>query len=139
MKKIITLILIAISTLTACNTMKKGQSSEKLTGNWELNYITGVRIAFNGLYPDTKPSLNFKAPFKEVSGNSSCNGFSTKLEVNGNKMTVSQPIAITMRHCEGEGEQRFMDMLKKVTAYSIEGNTLTLLQDDIAVMKFTKK
>jgi len=139
MKKIISLILIAISGLTACNTMKQNQSSEKLTGDWELNYITGVRIAFNGLYRDAKPSLNFKAPFKEVSGNTSCNGFSTKLEITGNKMTVSQPGAMTMRHCEGEGEQRFMDMLKKVTAYSVEGNTLTLLQDDIAVMRFTKK
>ena len=119
--------------------VKPNQSAEKLTGQWELNYITGVRIAFNGLYPDAKPSLNFKAPFTEVSGNTSCNGFSTKLTVDGNKMTISQPGAMTMRHCEGEGEMRFMEMMKKVTAYSVDDKILTLLQDDIAVMRFTKK
>lgn len=139
MKKIITFILITLSTLTACNTMKQNSSSEKLTGNWELNYITGVRIAFNSLYPNAKPSLNFEAPFKEASGNTSCNAFSTSMELNGNKMIISQPGAMTMRFCEGEGEKRFLDMLKKVTAYSVEGTTLTLLQDDLAVMKFIKK
>lgn len=139
MKKIISVILITISALSACKMMKPNQSPEKLTGEWELNYITGVRIAFNGLYPDAKPSLNFKAPFTEVSGNTSCNGFSTKLTVDGNKMTISQPGAMTMRHCEGEGEMRFMEMMKKVTAYSVDDKILTLLQDDIAVMRFTKK
>jgi heat shock protein HslJ len=139
MKKIIALILVSISTLTACNMMKKNQSADKLTGTWELNYITGVRIAFNGLYPNAKPNLNFKAPFTEVNGNTSCNGFSTKLELNGNKMIISQPGAMTMRHCEGEGEQRFIQMLKKVNAYTVEGNTLTLLENELPVMKFTKK
>src|SRR5690606_27899615 len=123
-----------ISTLTACNLTKKNQSADKLTGNWELKYITGVRIAFNGLYPDAKPALNFKAPFTEVNGNTSCNSFSTQLEISGNKITISQPAAMTMRHCEGEGEQRFMEMLKKVNTYAIEDNTLTLLQDDLPVM-----
>lgn len=139
MKKIIAIILVSISTLTACNLVKKNPSADQLTGNWELNYITGVRIAFNGLYPDAKPSLNFKAPFTEVSGNSSCNAFGTKLAIDGNKMTISQPGAMTMRHCEGEGEMRFMQMLTKVNAYSIEGNTLTLLENDLPLMKFTKK
>jgi heat shock protein HslJ len=139
MKKLFSIILISISVLTACNTMKPNQPSQKLTGQWELNYITGVRIAFNGLYPDAKPILNFKAPFTEVSGNTSCNGFSTKLTVDGRKMTISQPGAMTMKHCEGEGEMRFMEMLKKVDTYSVDGNTLTLLQGDLPVMKFIKK
>lgn len=139
MKKIAFIILITISALTACNTMKQKSSAEKLTGNWELNYISGVRIAFNGLYPNAKPSLNFKTPFKEISGNSSCNGFSSKLEVNGNKMTISQPGAMTMRFCEGEGEKRFLEMLQKVTGYDVQGNTLVMLQDDIVVMRFVKK
>lgn len=139
MKKLFCIILISISALTACNTMKPNSTSQKLTGQWELNYITGVRIAFNGLYPDAKPSLNFVAPFKEVSGHTSCNAFSTKLTIDGQKMTISQPGAMTMKHCEGEGEMRFMEMLKKVNTYAVDGNTLTLLQDELPVMKFTKK
>lgn len=132
-------MLISMSALTACKMMKSNQSAEKLAGEWELNYITGVRIAFNGLYPQAKPSLSFKAPFKEAGGNTSCNVFSTKLEISGKKMTIAQPGPMTMRFCEGEGEKRFMEMLKKVNAYSVDGQTLSLLQDDLPVMKFTRK
>lgn len=139
MKKLFSIILISISALMACNTMKQNPSSQKLAGQWELNYITGVRIAFEGLYPEAKPTLNFAAPFKEVSGNTSCNAFSTKLSIEGQKITISQPGAMTMRHCEGEGEMRFMEMLKKVNNYSVDGNTLTLLHNDVTAMTFTKK
>ncbi len=29
-----------------------------LPGTWELNYISGKRIAFEGLYPDKKPQIS---------------------------------------------------------------------------------
>ena len=32
-------------------------NANALNGNWELNYITGPRIAFDGLYPEKKPVL----------------------------------------------------------------------------------
>jgi len=139
MKKIIFLILISTSVLTACKTMKKNQSASKLTGEWVLNYITGPRIAFNGLYPNAKPTINFKENPEEISGNTSCNGFSCKLTINGNKMTIAEPGAMTMRYCEGGGEKVFLDMLQKVTGYDVQGNTLVMLQGDIAVMRYTKK
>ena len=30
-----------------------------LDGTWELNYVAGPRIAFNGLYPNNKPTITF--------------------------------------------------------------------------------
>lgn len=137
--KQITLLLITIIALTSCNTMKQNQSAQKLTGQWELNYITGPRIAFNGLYPESKPTITFKENPEEISGNTSCNGFSSKLTINGNKMSISEPGPMTMRYCEGGGEKVFLDMLKKVTGYDVQQNTLVMLQDDIVVMRFTKK
>lgn len=139
MKKIIFLILISMSALTACKTMKQNQSASKLTGEWVLNYITGPRIAFDGLYPNAKPTINFKENPEEISGNTSCNGFSSKLTIKGNNMTISQPGPMTMRYCEGGGEKVFLDMLQKVTGYDVQGNTLVMLQGDIVVMRYTKK
>lgn len=132
-------MLISMAALTACNTMKQNQPAQKLTGTWELNYITGPRIAFNGLYPDAKPSINFKENPTEVSGNTSCNGFSCKLTIEGNKMAISEPGPMTMRYCEGGGEKVFLDMLKKVNAYEVKENTLTMLDGDLPLMRFTKK
>lgn len=140
--------LIALSSLGAlssCNMMKKNtektatDSSAQLTGSWELNYITGVRIAFNGLYPDTKPSISFGKVAGEMNGNTSCNVFGSKVTINGNKLSISEPGAMTMRYCEGEGEKRFLDMLKKVDSYEVKDNVLTLSQGDLALMRFTKK
>ncbi|WP_316820600.1 META domain-containing protein [Pedobacter gandavensis] len=126
--------------------MNKGQqntqenaAAAKLSGNWELNYITGVRIAFNGLYPETKPSININAAADQLSGNTSCNAFGAKMEVKGSKLKIEANGPMTMRHCDGEGEMRFLDMLKKVDAYSVDGNTLTLMMGDVPAMKFTKK
>ncbi|SMC61546.1 META domain-containing protein [Pedobacter africanus] len=139
MKKIIFLILISISGLTACNTMKQNKSAGKLTGDWVLNYITGPRIAFDGLFPNDKPTINFKENPEIISGNTSCNGFSCKLTIKGNNMSISQPGPMTMRYCEGGGEKVFLDMLQKVTGYDVQGNTLVMLQGDIVVMRYTRK
>jgi heat shock protein HslJ len=112
---------------------------KKLNGSWELTYISGQKIAFNGLFPDKKPTINFNVPSPVVNGNGSCNGYGGQLKVEGNKITVSNIIS-TMMACEGGGEPIFFRTLEKVTHYSIGAdNSLTMLTGDIAVMKFIKK
>ncbi|WP_276501273.1 META domain-containing protein [Terrimonas pollutisoli] len=110
-----------------------------LIGTWELNYISGKKIAFEGLYPKTKPQLTFTDSKTEVGGHTSCNSFSSKLTIDENKIMIAEPTAMTMMACEGEGEKSFLDMLKKVNKYALSGTTLTFLMDDIAVMRFEKK
>lgn len=89
----------------------------KLNGDWELNYISGPRIAFDGLYPDKKPTIKFNLPANELGGNTTCNGFSSKIIINGNQITVAEPFAKPMVFCEGGGETTFLNMLKKVNKY----------------------
>lgn len=125
------------TTLSQKPVMPPAESS--LNGDWELNYISGKRIAFEGLYPDKKPQIKFNLLANELGGNTSCNGFSSKLTIDGNKITIAEPFAKTMIFCEGEGESSFLDMLKKVNKYDVSGNTLTFMIDDIAVMRFVRK
>ena len=114
--------------------------SAELNGEWQLNYISGPRIAFDGLYPNKKPSVKFNLSAKELGGNTSCNGFSSKTIINGNKISIAEPFAKTMIFCEGGGETTFLNMLKKVNRYAITNeNTLTFLIDDVAIMRFEKK
>jgi heat shock protein HslJ len=128
----------------SCNASKtqKEDSVSKLEGTWELNYISGPRIAFDGLYPNKKPTINFDLKENRVSGNSSCNNFNGKLSVTGNKIDFTQPMAMTKMMCmDGQGEQVFMSTLQKITSYDVtdNGKTLNFISGDIAMMRFTKK
>ncbi len=113
-------------------------TSKQLEGTWILNYITGPRIAFDGLYPENKPQIKFDAS-GNISGNTSCNSFSAPLTLTGHDWKTGD-ITQTEKACGGNGEQVFLSTLKKVNKYDItDGNTLHLLSGDIAVMRFTKQ
>lgn len=135
-------ILVFISTILISCKCKKTDSVSKLEGNWELNYISGPKIAFDGLYPNKKPTINFDLKENHISGNSSCNSFNGKLVLDGTKIDLTQPMAMTKMMCQdGQGEQVFMSTLEKITSYDVtdDGKTLNLISGDIAMMRFTKK
>ena len=123
------------------NRVNASSDISKLAGTWELNYITGSRIAFNGLYPNKKPTITFDVVNNVVSGNTSCNNFSGKLIVEGNKIDFTGPIVMTKMMCQdGKGENVFVETLKKVNTYTISNSTsLNFIQNDMAVMRFSKK
>lgn len=136
------LFSVIVLSFAACNGSRKTASTDPaaLNGTWVLNYISGPRIAFEGLYPNKKPQLVFTAEDKRVSGNTSCNSFSGPLVIDGNKISFDQPMALTKMACPGEGEMVFLETLKKVNTWSIsDGKTLNLIMGDIAVMRFTRK
>lgn len=112
--------------------------SVSLEGTWELDYISGPRIAFEGLYPNKKPTLVFGADKKKVSGNGGCNNFNTTVAINGSSIKFGVPAATRMA-CPGEGEPVFFKTLDQVSTFSVHETTLTLIMGDIAVMRFQKK
>lgn len=142
-KNILALFFLGVI-LVSCNVFKckKKDPVSQLDGTWELNYITGPRIAFDGLYPKKKPTIVFNTKENQVSGNSSCNSYTGKLNVSGNKIDFTQPMAMTKMMCmDGQGEQVYISTLQKVTSYDItdDGKTLNFISGDIAMMRFSKK
>jgi heat shock protein HslJ len=114
--------------------------SSKLDGVWELNYISDPRIAFEGLYPGKKPFIRFDVANKQVNGNTDCNSFNGKLDMNGNKINFNSPMAMTQVAGPGEGESVFLGNLKKVNSWSVtHDTTLNFLMGDIAIMRFSRK
>lgn len=137
------MILAALVIFSSCNTLKNtvdaSSDLSKLGGTWELNYISGPRIAFNGLYPGRKPQMIFNLQDKRVSGNSGCNSFSGKLVADDSSISFNEPMAATKMACPGEGEAIFFEMLKKVNKYSVNSDTtLNFMMGDIAIMRFNK-
>ena len=143
MKKIIFTISLLCLTFMACNpTQSAMKTTDALEGTWELNYITGPRIAFEGLYPDKKPTITFDSKENKVSGNNSCNQYFGTLKVEGNKINFKDAkMGMTMMACQGEGENVYMKTLEKIDSYSIseDGKTLNFIMGDMAMMRFEKK
>jgi len=144
MRKNIFILFVVAIFVSSCNITKSKNETDTsaLQGSWELNYISGPRIAFDGLYPNKKPVINFDVAESKVSGNNSCNSFSGKLVAEANKIDFTQPMMTTKMMCgDGQGEQIFMSTLEKINTFSIsdDGKTLNFISGDIALMRFTKK
>jgi heat shock protein HslJ len=136
------LLFVTVLTLSfnSCTTMKDTTKTADLYNtSWELEYISGPRIAFDGLYPDKKPFLKFDEATKQASGNAGCNGFSAPFTLKGKTLTFGEQGPTTMMFCEGGGEQTFLQMIKKINAYSIDKDgKLNLLLNDVPMMRFKK-
>lgn len=135
--KMITLLFSAfILGSCAVNTEK---SNTKLLGViWELEYLTGPKIAFEGLYPDKKPQITFNDATKKAEGTNSCNGYSADYTITGNNISFGEPGMSTMMYC-GEGEGFFLNTIKKVNQYKIDENgKLNLMMNDVPMMRFRK-
>lgn len=142
MKKIILSLTILCLVFICCNSVVKSKTKTALLeGTWELNYISWPRIAFEGLYPNKKPSVTFDLKNNSVAGSNSCNRYSGKLNVDGNKISFKEPLAVTKMFCPLEGENVYMSTLQKIDSYSIseDGKTLNFIMGDISVMRFEKK
>ncbi|OMQ13058.1 META domain-containing protein [[Flexibacter] sp. ATCC 35103] len=137
-------ILLFVSVLTlsfnSCTTMKDTAKTDDLYNTtWELEYISGPRIAFEGLYPDKKPYIKFDKEKSEVYGNAGCNGYSAPFTLKGNSLTFGEQGPATLMFCEGGGEQTFLQIIKKIDSYSInKDGKLNLNMKDIPMMRFKK-
>jgi heat shock protein HslJ len=135
-----TILLVALFTLliVSCATQKNVDSEKLYSTAWELEYISGPRIAFEGLYPDKKPKITFDKTTNKVSGNNSCNGYSADYTLTGNSISFGEPGPTTMMFC-GEGETVFMSMIKKINKYSFDQDgKLNLMLDNVSMMRFKK-
>lgn len=142
MKTIVLTFAILCMAFTSCNsTQSISKTTATLEGTWQLNYITGPRIAFDGLYPDKKPTINFDLKENKVSGNNGCNQYFGALQLDGNKINFKDAkMGMTMMACQGSGEATYMKTLEKIDSYSIseDGKTLNFIMGDMAMMRFEK-
>jgi heat shock protein HslJ len=149
MKAIIFAALIACVALASCKTSKPtigitsgSRDVDMLDGKWELTYISGPRIAFEGLYPDKKPTLLIDLANKKISGTTGCNSYNGPLVAENGHIDFTQPLAVTRMACGGKGvlgETTYLEMLKKITKYVvIDDNRLSLTAGGTTLMWFKR-
>ncbi len=117
----------------------KTESTALYNHTWQLEYMSNAPIALDSLFGDKIPNIAFDDIKKLVRGNAGCNGYSATYEKEGDNISFSDPGPSTLMYC-GEGEQQFLNMMKKVNRYSLDENgKLNLMIDDIPLMRFKKE
>lgn len=134
--------LLSFLTLTiifsSCSSTQKTTTDAIYGSTWELEFLSGPRIAFNGLFPDKKPQITFNQETKKVEGTTSCNGYNAPYELGDNTISFGEQGPTTMMYC-GEGEKFFVNTIKKVNHYKIDADgKLNLMIDDVPMMRFKK-
>jgi heat shock protein HslJ len=140
MKNLSLLVLFICVVIISCTTTKTASKTTSLEGTWELNYITGARIAFEGLYPEKKPTIKFDLTANQITGNNSCNQYFGALIVEGNKINFKDAkIGMTMMACQGNGDTVYMSTLEKIDSYTIteDGKILNFMSGNVVMMRFT--
>ncbi len=136
MKPSIILFLSILILVCSCNP-KSDQSEALFNTTWELEYLSGPRIAFDGLFPEKKPQITFDKESAIVSGSDSCNGYSADYKLNGNALSFGEPGPTTMMFCGG-GERQFLNMMEKIDSFIIKDGELNLMTGEVPMMRFKK-
>lgn len=140
MKKIVVFIVFICLIIFSCTTTKTVVKEVSIEGTWELNYIAGPKIAFDGLFPDKKPTIVFDLKENKVKGNNSCNQYFGALIKDGSKINFKDAkMGMTMMACQGNGDSLYMETLNKIESYTVtdDGKTLNFLLGNIVVMRFS--
>lgn len=120
------------------NTNSQQAPSSNLNGKWKLEYIAGLSVSLDSFFQKKIPFLEFNVEKNELTGNTGCNSLSGKLSINGNKINFNAPLALTKMFCPGIGEKLFLERLIWVNTYSVSGNNLMLIKDDMVEMNFVR-
>lgn len=142
MKNLSLLLVFICVSFGSCTTTKSVAKTESLEGTWELNFITGPRIAFDGLYHDKKPTIVFDLVGNKITGNNSCNQYFGALIVDGTKINFKDAkMGMTMMACKGNGDTLYMSTLDKIDSFTIteDGKTLNLLSGTVVMMRYSHK
>lgn len=136
---VLLVVITACSSTKHVDTITPNKGSQALFDHtWELEYMSGIRIAFEVLFPENKPSLTFDDVEKVARGNAGCNGYAAVYKKEADNISFADPGPSTLMYC-GEGEQQFLNMMKKINRYSVDENgKLNLMIDDIPMMRFRK-
>lgn len=120
----------------SCKTTQSLNKETLFGPTWELEYLSGPRIAFQGLFREKIPKISFQKDANKVVGNTGCNGYSAGYELSGRSISFSEAGPTTMMYC-GEGEQYFINAMRKVDGYKIDENgKLNLLVGTVPMLRF---
>ncbi len=144
MKFLVSLFAVLIMT-ESCNSAKASASADEaqsktdtmqntLSGSYTVSEIGNTKDVLKAL------TINFDESTHNISGFSGCNTFYGQYSINGNTIELSNIFA-SKKFCgkaENTFEQSFLSQLKKVNTFSINGDAISLSENDTVLLKADK-
>lgn len=133
MKKILLILFVMALTISACTTEGAG-ASPSLTGEWKL-ISYGPADAQTPAVADAEAGLTFNED-GTVTGKSGCNELGGSYTVEADQVTFSEVIS-TLMACDDPRmaqEDAVKQVLTDTATFKIEGNTLTLTNNDMVLV-----
>lgn len=133
MKRFLLTLLVISMAIAAC-TAKSEESSASLNGSWKLSSYSHADVLTPAV-PGTEAVLTFNND-GTVTGNSGCNGFGGNYKVEGDQVTFSEVVSTLMACDEARMAQEgaFHQVMTDTAAFQIEGNTLTITNNDYVLV-----
>jgi len=113
MKKILFKLIMPLFLIISCSGLKKIE--KKLQGNWILTSINNQPIELN----QNKPTVQFEADKKAISGTDGCNQYRSSFEMGPKNEIRIAPLSKTKMMCVG-----VMDLAKQFSNYMQTANSI---------------
>jgi heat shock protein HslJ len=137
MKLIVLLVPTFFTLLLNCSSKETEKIDMiRLHDIWALESIEGEKIYLDETVKNL-PKIEIYVEEERVYGNTGCNSFNAKTDIDENKITFSNIIATEMA-CPGNLEQRFLSAIESVDNYRIEKMRLLLFKEQVETMVFRK-
>lgn len=112
-------------------------ANDLLSGTWFLSQIKSKKISNNQI--SVVPFIEFDLENNRVSGNASCNGFSSSFILKNDKISFKE-ILLTRMFCEDLTlEKNFIESLNEINSFKVDGDELKFYKEGFLEMVFEKK
>ncbi len=121
------LMILGVVTLLAVTGCASRETGSQLSGQVWI----GTAVEGEAVLPDTTITAEFMED-GALSGSNGCNRYNTTYSVDGDTLTINQPIMSTLMGCPDlvmTQEQAYMSALGEVVRFEISGDELTLFND----------
>jgi heat shock protein HslJ len=123
---------IMLLIINACGTTSKLSAKKVLSSHpWEISTLNGTAPDLNE-FRTGLPFLLFGSK-GQLTGSTGCNNMSGNYKLKKDILQL-EPGAITRMACQGNGEALFLDAIRKVKNFKIDGDKLTLLDGTKEIM-----
>ncbi|MBT8382902.1 MAG: META domain-containing protein [Ignavibacteriaceae bacterium] len=130
-------ILLLFVLLLSCSSKETEKiDMMRLHDIWALESIDGEKVVIDESIKNL-PKIEIYVEEERVYGNTSCNSFNGKAEMDENHISFSKIIATEIA-CPNDLEQRFLSAIDKVDNYKFGKMRLFLLEGEVERMVFRK-
>ena len=100
--------------------------------------MPGKKFDVKDLFPNQLPEVTFSISAGQLNGFAGCNRFAGKVNINGDKMTISDLALLTRTACPTMGDDAFTGVLQGVTRFVVNGGQLSLYNHNFEMLKMKK-